>query len=143
MPNSATAPGDGLSPKQARFLDSLLVEASIAAAARAAGVPLRTAHRWLAGAAFRAALRQVRTLALEASLSRLATVSGSAVSALEAVLSGPETPAAVRVTAARAVLSISLEANGSLDLQARLAAVEELLADIEEPVGNGHRRVPA
>jgi hypothetical protein len=116
----------GITRRQERVLGALLSTPSVAAAARSAGVGLRTVRRWLAeDDAFRAALRDARRRALEVATSRLAATTAKAVTTLEALIDGTaESDAQTRCRAALGVLATAIKSAEVDDLTARVEALE-------------------
>ena len=116
-----------LPPKQERFLSAVLAHPTTTAAAVAAGVGLRTATRWLQNPAFQARLREAQAEALGAVVRALTAAASDAVQTLHDTLCDCTTPAAVKVSAARAVLELLLRLRESLDVEERLSELERLM----------------
>ena len=116
-----------LSAKQQRAIDALLTEPTTRAAATAAGVSEATLWRWLADPAFSKAHRAARTQLLDKTLALLLAQGQGAIEALADVMKEATNPASARVSAARAILEISLKARDSLEMEERLKTIEDRL----------------
>jgi hypothetical protein len=117
-----------LTPKQQVALASLLEHGTVIEAAKACGISTRTLFRWLNEEAFAVAFRQARAQLLETSLSALQAASVDAVKTLRDTLNNAAAKPSERISAARAVLEFSLKAREVLDVEQRLAQIEERLA---------------
>jgi hypothetical protein len=122
--------GDKLSRRREAAIAALLAAPTVEAAAAMAGVGYRTLKGWLKEPGFKAAYAEARAEVLERSVARLLRASESAVRTLEAALDAEKTADAVR--AARVILEIAVRGVAELDLEARLAALEQ---------GDGRREV--
>jgi hypothetical protein len=91
--------------------------------AGAASVNEKTLRGWLKEPAFKAAYAQARAEVLERTVARLLRASESAVRTLEAALDAERT--ADRIRAARVILELAVKSTAELDLEARLAALEQ------------------
>ncbi len=116
--------GRALTPKQEALIVALLAAPTIQEAAKAAGVPERTAHRWLHEEAFTTAYMHARRDALRQATARLTRASSAVVSVLLQIAADKDASAAARVTACRTVLEFAYRAEELEDLAARLAALE-------------------
>jgi hypothetical protein len=105
---------------------------SRAAAAEAAGISLATLYRRLKRAEFRAKIDAARAELLEATVGRLSGLGIRAATTL-AVLMAEQSPAAVRLGAARAALEYMLRGNEVLSLARQ---VEELRRLLERGAGD-------
>ncbi len=103
---------------------ALLSDPGLTSAAKAAGVGKATLWRWMQQPAFREAYRKARREAVEQARARLQQASGEAVEALREVMNDQDAPHASRVSAARTVLDMAMEATSTEELEARLAALE-------------------
>ncbi len=130
--HAAPEPEDTLPPAQEKALTALLASVTIEAAAKKAGMSARTVRRYLEEPEFRRAYLAARRAGLEQATGALQQAAHGAVAALVKNLScgAPS----VEVTAARSILDYGLKGLELLELEARLAAVEESLA---APVGKG------
>jgi len=120
-----TAGNGSLSPRQSQFVIALLTAPTIAHACKAAGVPERTAFKWLADPIFVDAYRGAKRDALGHATGRLAVLADAAVATLQAILVDVTAPAAVRLAAAKVVLDAALKVADLDDTQARIAALEQ------------------
>lgn len=116
-----------LSPKQSAAIAALLTSSTNEAAAKKAGVSLRTLNRWLVEPNFRRALRLAQDEALERTFNRLAAVGAEAVQVLLEVAADKEAAPAARVSAARAILENLLRYTELHSLAERIAALEAAL----------------
>ncbi len=116
--------GRTVTPKQEALIAALLAAPTIQAAAKAAGVPERTAHRWLHEEAFTTAYMRARRDALRQATARLTRASSAVVSVLLQIAADKDASAAARVTACRTVLEFAYRAEELEDLAARLDALE-------------------
>jgi len=114
-----------MTAKKQRAIVALLTERTTADAAGAAGVGLRTLHRWLAeDGEFQAALRQAEEGAIDHAVRRLVGLQDTAIAVLAAVLDTDDISAGVRVRAAGMVLENVLRLRELRTLEERIAALE-------------------
>lgn len=119
--------------KQAELALALLTEPSLAEAARAVGVGARTLYRWAReDSSFQEAYREARRQAVRQAVAGLQRIGSKAVKALEEVLDAGDTPPAVKVSAARAVLELGIKAVEIEDLAARVEALEAVIKGRDE-----------
>ena len=123
--------GTTLTAKQQRALDALLREPTVLAAADAAGVSKTTIFRWLSDPTFAAAYKQARGHLLTSTLTALQSASSTAVATLSEVMKDTTAQPSARVSAAKAVLEMSLKAREVLEVEERLAALEAAM----QPMG--------
>ena len=114
-----------------KLLISLACGASAAAAAREAGCNEKTVRRRLADPKFRSRLHQMRGEALERAGGMLTAASMKAVQTLLA-LQDANQPAAVRLGAAKAVLELGMKVREVNEIEQRMAALEERLAQVSD-----------
>jgi hypothetical protein len=117
-------PAEELSPQQEGAIVALLSDPGLTGAAKAAGVGKATLWRWMQQPAFREAYRRARREAVEQARARLQQASGEAVEALRDVMNDQEAPHASRVSAARTVLDMAMQATSEEEIEKRLAALE-------------------
>jgi hypothetical protein len=117
-----------LSPQQEGAITALLSEPGLTSAAKAVGVGKATLWRWMQQPTFREAYRRARREAVEQARARLQQASGEAVEALREVMNDPDAPHASRVSAAKAILDMSLKETHAEELEARLTALEQRAA---------------
>ena len=113
-----------LTNRQRRAIAALMTSRNIAAAAPAAGVGLRTLHRWLDDRLFVAELKAAESAAIDQAVRRLADLSGTAISALAAAMTDTHATPGARVQAANVALSQLLRLRELHDLEQRIAALE-------------------
>jgi len=111
---------------------ALACGATIDNAARTAGVSSATVNRRLRDPNFQSELQKVRADMLQRTAGMLTGASGEAVKTLLS-LQKETTPPAVRLGAARAILEIGLKIRETVELEERLAALEERLRQAETP----------
>ena len=98
------------------------------AAARQCGLSERTVYNRLEDAEFKKRLNEIRADMAQRSSGMLTAAAGEAVRTLLA-LQKEATPAAVRLGAARAILEVGMKIRQMVDLEMRLAELEELVAN--------------
>ena len=122
-------PGEKLTRKQEMAIAALLTAPTIAEAAHAASISEPTLWRWLQREDFQTAYRQAKREAVSQAVAHLQRVAGEAVDTLLAVMQDAQKPASARVSAARAVLDLAIRGVELEDLEARIHALEQCLAD--------------
>ncbi len=127
-----------LTTKQHRAIKALLTEPTIKAAAEKARVAEATLHRWLNDPVFSLAYRDARGRLLETTLTRLQQSASKAVDTLDDVMDSAITQPGARVSAAKAVLEMTLKAREVLEVEERLRALE---AKIEAGPPGGKRKL--
>ncbi|MBC7099505.1 helix-turn-helix domain-containing protein [Candidatus Bipolaricaulota bacterium] len=121
-----------LTGKRARAVELLAQGLSTSEVADRVGVSDRTVRRWLQkDAAVRDALRELHKEALLGIARRLRALAQHATDALGHVLKAEDTPPAVRVSSARAILEFVVR----LEDLTRLEELEERLAALEAKLG--------
>ena len=118
--------GEKLTRKQEQAIAALLVEPTIQAAAKVAGVGDATLWRWMQTDDFQAAYRQAKQKVVGHAITQVQQAAGEAVETLRQVMSDPENPASSRVTAAKAVLETALKTVELEDLIARVEKLEQM-----------------
>jgi len=116
--------GDELRPRQARFAVALLGARSVAEAAQLAGVSERTGRRWVELPAVRDALQVAESEAMDAAVRRAVAGMSAAVDVLLEIAGNSKLRAAVRVSAARALLDAAPRLWEARELDARVAVLE-------------------
>ena len=109
------------------LLLALACGASVDQAARQCSLSTRTVYRRLADSAFRQQLQALRADLVQRTAGALTAAATEAVRTL-LELQKPSAPPAVRLGAARSVLELGLKLREAADLEERLAALEESLA---------------
>jgi hypothetical protein len=115
---------DGLTPRQRRFIEALLVNPTIDAAAAAVGISRRTGTRWMGRPAVRAALAAALDEALGVAVRVAVRSMPSAVATLHRIHTDPDVTPGARVSAARAILDAGPKLYEANDLAERVAALE-------------------
>jgi hypothetical protein len=123
-------------PNRKKAEDALLLAlacgATVDSAARQAGLCERTVYRRLKDADFKRKLRDVRADMLARTAAALTAAATEAVRTL-LDLQKPGVQAAVRLGAARAILEIGLKLRETVDLEARIAALEDRQVTVVAP----------
>jgi hypothetical protein len=113
-----------LSWRQEKAIAALLSQTTIEAAAEAAGVGTRTLERWLAeDQDFRCEFRRARWTLVDETVTHLHKAAYDAVQTLRRNLTAESE--AVQVRAARSILDLIFRAAELVDLEGRVAALEE------------------
>lgn len=115
-----------LTIRQTRAIEALLTEPSQEKAAKKAKVSRATLARWLSEPAFQQAYQEARAKLLETVLTALNAASIRAVKTLMSVMGDTEAQPAARVSAARAVLDNLLRIHETVEIEQRLAALEQV-----------------
>jgi hypothetical protein len=113
------------------FLSALAFGATVEQAARKAGIGERTAYRRLAEPAFRARLDEIRRETMKRTSGMLSGAALGAVKTLVDLQQDVSVPAAVRRGAARDVLEMNVKYRDSAEIEQRVAALEDRLADVQ------------
>jgi len=114
----------GLTRKQESAISALLSESKLDDAAASAGVNRATLWRWLKDEEFQRAYMAARREAVRQAVARLQQTSGEAVDTLRDVMKDTAATPAARVSAAKAILEMSIKAIELEDMAERLAALE-------------------
>jgi hypothetical protein len=117
--------GEKFSRKKEAAIAALLETQSLPEAAAHCGLSERTLRRWLSNEEFAKQYRDERAHLLENTVNLLRTKSMEAVKVLASISNDQASPAGVRVSAARSIISLSI-AGEMLDLEDRLAELEEI-----------------
>ena len=121
-----------LTGKKAKAVELLAQGLSPAEVADKIGVSDRTVRRWVRRPEVAEALRELQREALHGIARRLRALAQHATDALGHVLKSEDTPPAVRVSSARAVLEFVIrleELEKVEELEARVRAIEELVKE--------------
>jgi hypothetical protein len=121
-----------LSNRQRKAIAALMSARNVATAAKAAGVGVRTLHRWLDDPAFVIELKAAEGAAIEPAVRRLSELSGTAIDMLKAAMLDMEAASGARVRAADIVPSRLLNLKELADLETRVAALEQAKAHEEK-----------
>lgn len=119
--------GAKLPRKQEAALAALLTEPTIERGAEAVGVADSTLRRWLTLPDFRRRYREARQRIVDAAVLDLQRAAAAAASALVEIVADAKQPPAVRVSAARTILSESFKGLELVDLAERVAVLEAAL----------------
>lgn len=122
------APAQDNSNTDHTLMLALACGATVEGAARKAGVSERTVYRRLEQPGFRRELNELRAGMHERAMGMLTATALESVKTLLA-LQGCEIPSAVRLGAAKAALDFGLKLRQMVELEGRLAAIEDRLAD--------------
>jgi hypothetical protein len=120
---------DKLAPKQETALLAMLTARNVEEAARTAGVPTRSLHRWLTEPMFVNAYLEARRMAYSQAITRLQQMSSAAVTVLGKVLVDANTPASTKVRAADSILDHAAQAIELEDIEARVSELERATKD--------------
>lgn len=115
-----------ITAKQKRLVKAMLTASTVGDAARSVGIGERTAFRYLAQPAVRAALNDALDAALGQAVGVLVNEVGASVRALADIRDDKTQPGGVRVGAARAILNGALKLYELVNLGDRVARLEEL-----------------
>lgn len=115
---------DILTGKQLRAIDALMTGATIADAATAAGVGLRTLYRWRTLPTFRHELQTRATDSLDATARAMSATMSDAPATIAAIMSDDTMPPGVRLNAAKIALENGIRLMELVDIVRRLDALE-------------------
>jgi hypothetical protein len=119
-----------LNRKMETAIVALLNQPTITLAAEDAGISETTLWRWLQREDFAKTYREARKQAVNQAIAHIQRISGEAVNTLREVMNDGKKETA-RVTAARAILELTLKAYEIEDLEERLEALEERMRNNE------------
>ena len=119
-----------LTSKQEKAIPALLEHPTLDAAAKAAGVTAATLRRWMKQEAFTEALRAARLRILDVATIKLRQATDAAVDTLKRNLTCGSPGAEIR--AAQVILDTAYKSAELEEMEERIAALEDLLADKEE-----------
>jgi AcrR family transcriptional regulator len=114
--------GDKRPRLQEAAIAALLSHPTLDSAAKAAGVSRATLFRWTQEPDFQAAYRDARRQAMDGAIATLQAATAEAVAALRKAL---REKGSTRVTAARAIWEFSFRSRELLDIEERLATLEQ------------------
>jgi len=121
-----TGHGEKYGRKKELAIAALLTSSSMPAAAVNCGISESTLRRWLQNETFAKCYRRERTRMLESTVNLLRQKSMAAVETLADIAESEESPASVRVSAARAVIELAIRGAELQDLEERIAELEQL-----------------
>ena len=116
--------GNGISPRQRRFLQALMQSPSIKDAAKAAGIGERTCYKYLNDPSVKAALTRLHDDTMAQAARETAAAMSEALRVLRDIATDPEQPAGARVSAARAIRDSGVSLNEQQLLTERVAELE-------------------
>lgn len=119
--------GEKLTRKKELAIAALLTEPTIGTAANSAGISEATLRRWMHLEEFGRAYRIARRESVSMAIARMQQASCEAVDVLSEVMRDKESPAPTRVSAARAVLELTLKAAETEDLSWRVNMLEDAI----------------
>ena len=115
-----------ITPKQRKAIESLMTNANVLEAAKAAGVSRQTIYRWMnTDLAFQQALCRAETEALTGLSRSLVTLGVKATQTLEQTLSDQGSSAGARVRAADIILGRLLQLRELVSLEERISRLEQ------------------
>ena len=114
--------------KKELALSALLTEPTIQQAAKVAGISEATLWRWLKEHDFAEAYRELKREAVSQAVTRLQQISCQAVETLKKVMNNEESPASVRVSAAKTIIEMAVKAVELEDIEKRIEELEEIAA---------------
>lgn len=117
-----------LSRKMETAIVALLNQPTLTLAAEASGISETTLWRWLQREDFAKAYKKARKQAVNQAIAHIQKISGEAVDTLREVMNNG-TKETARVTAARAILELTLKAYEIEDLEERIEALERRMQD--------------
>src|SRR5262249_6596386 len=121
--------GEKLTRKQEVAVAALLSEPTIKRAAERVGVGEKTLRLWLDDPGFKRSFAEARRQILTVAVARLVDGTSEAVTTLREALTTEK--ASDRIAAARTLLDQALKATELLDLNNKVAELEQLLADLQ------------
>jgi hypothetical protein len=117
--------GAKLPRKKQQAIAALIEAPTIKEAAGIVGIGEATLFRWLQDTDFQIAYRDAKRRVVDQAITRIQRISGQAVETLKNIMIDNDMPASSRVTAARAVLDMSVKAVELENLTSRIEAIEE------------------
>ena len=116
--------GEKLSRNKEKAIGALLLAPSIPDAAKSIGIHERTLWRWLKDQKFKEAFKKARREVVRQAIAHVQAGMSEAVNTLREIISDKDAPASARVTAAKAMIDMSLKAVEVEDLELRIEALE-------------------
>ena len=126
MQQNAAAFSNGLTPRQALALPHLACSISATEGANRAQINRSTLRRWMNDAHFRSALQHMRDEAASLAKTKLQALTLKSVIVLNDSLDGADE--ALRLRAARTVLSAAQRAEDSREVQRRIEVLDDALS---------------
>ncbi len=119
---------DELTAPQQRAIAALIASKSTVEAAKIAGVGERTLRRWLTEPTFKAALAIAEQEIIGSATRRLLGYMETAIYVVANLMADRNVSAGIRLRAAGTILDYSLRLREMLNIEERLAALEEAIA---------------
>ena len=116
--------GSKFDRKKEALIAALISQKNVEEAARATGINLKTAKRWMRMPEFVSEYRRVRWEIVDQAYARAQQNSGVATTVLLKLMADQSTPPSSRIRAALGILSLSRDAL-DLEVETRLRALEE------------------
>jgi hypothetical protein len=116
---------NSLTRRQLQFVAALLESKSVSEAARRCGIGEKTGRRYLRSPAVQAAIREANRELLESLTRRLRQLGQEAAETLAAAMRAGDASWSARIKAADSVLGHLLRVSELLDLEERVAALEQ------------------
>jgi hypothetical protein len=110
-----------------KAIAALLSKPSIAEAAKSVGIGQRTLWRWLKDPEFKEQYRIARSNVVIQAVAQIQSSLTEAIKTLRDVMKDVESPSSAKVSAARAVIDMSLKAVEIEDLQVRIEKLENVV----------------
>lgn len=126
---------DGLTPKQEQAIVALLSEPTVAKAAAAVSVHIRTIYRWLETPAFARRFRKLRRENFAQAMSLTQRYAPLAINTLARIMADATAPHSSRVAAAGAILKFTRESIELDELASRVEALE-VASGLVKPVAS-------
>jgi hypothetical protein len=117
--------GSKIGRKMEQAVAALLTAPNLAKAAETPDIAESTLRRWMQDETFSKRYRQERDRLLETAITLLRSKSVEAGNVLVSIANDPKSDAAVRVSAAKAIISLAIGAQ-MLELEERLTELEEV-----------------
>lgn len=105
---------------------ALMAGRNIRQAAQECGIGYRTLKTWLASEWFQTEYQAAKKQLLDSTINQLRAIGGEGVAGLHEVVVNVASPAAARVSAARAILEVLLKAVETQDITERLERLEAI-----------------
>lgn len=115
-----------LTSPQRKAIAHLLASRNVEEAAKASKISERTIYRWLADEAFRLALTEAETLAIDYAARRLILLQERAIDTLAAVLEDDKASHSIKVRASLGILEALVRVRELRNLEVRLTALEQM-----------------
>jgi phage terminase small subunit len=112
-------------PKQDAFIQAMLAGKSIVDAAKASGISIRTAHRWLSLPHIQEAQKRAKQQIFDKAISQLMLDVEKARSTLTSIMDDTSAPCGARVRAAQILLEQSISIHKMGELEQGIAELKE------------------